>query len=114
MKLGISDLKDWVVFVARAQNGVGKAIVDQGNMIKQAWDLVPAFRALPAAVAGSDQVLPQFKDLDEAEKTELVEIYKAELDLPQDVIEQTCEMAFDVAIGFLKLALEYKKAAVAA
>ena len=105
MSLGIQEVKDVLVLGIRLgeivdalSDGVG--ISDIGAAIRLAKSVKPAMDALSGG-----QLLPEFKDLDDAEKQELKDFCVSELDLRDDGLEDVIEKALLVVIdlsGLLK------------
>lgn len=54
------------------------------------------------AFNGLDKIPAELKDLDDEERKELVELFKADFDLADDVLEQKIEEGFAVALQLAK------------
>lgn len=102
-KLGIEELKSVVSlgialgeFVDHIADGLGLSDVPSG---------IKLVRHVPGAVAAikSKKVLPELKDLDEAEKAELKSFIKTEFDIKDDELEIKIESALFVVIDLADL-----------
>ena len=107
--MGIKDLKELVVFMAVMGNAVDQATKD-GFQAADIGLVVPAFMKAPEAFAGIENVPAEFKDLDDAEKDEIVKAVKENLDLADDVLEGIVEDAFAMVLGIVSLAGKIKAA----
>lgn len=97
-KLGIEELKPVVKELlnlgeaaAALSDGIGIGDVDEG--FKVLVGLLPAISALR-----SGQVIPELKDLDDAEQAELLAFVDENFDLESDALESTVENILHVVI----------------
>lgn len=90
-KLGIEDVKPLLAVAIQAGNVADKMGHVDGLPAKVGTlvVLVPDLMALPGV--HFDKVLPELKDLDEAEKTELLAFVKEKFDIVDDKLEAVIE-----------------------
>lgn len=108
--MGIEELKDVIVFVARLGNGLGRASEDGVFELSDLLHLGPALAASFAAGSGISKVPAELADLDDAEQKEVVAIFKAELDVPQEDAEKIAEAGFPVVLQLAKMVALWQKA----
>jgi hypothetical protein len=77
--MDIKNLKEVVVMAARGANGVIQAKKDGKIDAADIGYLIPLAQAIGPAIEGIDQVIPEMKDLSEAELKELLEAVKTEV-----------------------------------
>ena len=107
---GIQETKELVGFVLSVGEGVA-ALADGGVSFSDVVKFVEAARRAPAGIGGVGMVLPELKDLDEAEKAELKKFVEEDFDIPQDSVELAIEAAFKVGIDLSDLLKLLPKAA---
>ena len=94
----IKETKEAVSFALQLGNALGSAL-DDGKL---SWSDTPKFMgsimAAPAAFSGIGSVPTELKDLDAAEKKELMDYVKSEFDIPDDKIEGLVEEGLALAV----------------
>lgn len=70
-KLPINDVKEVVVFICRLGKGINASLKDGEFTLADTFNFSDSLLALPAAVSGIGNVIPQLKDLDAKELQEL-------------------------------------------
>lgn len=102
-KLGTQEVKD-VVAGALGVSSLIEAVAD-GISIGDIGELVQAARKVPAAIAAikSGKLIPELKDLDDAEKADLKKWSVDECDLEDDKAEAVIEQVLSVAIDLSDL-----------
>ena len=102
-KLGISEVKD-VLGLGLAVGELVEALAD-GVGISDIAKLVGVVKKAPAAVAAikSGKVLPELKDLDDAEKAELKAYAASEFNLANDKVEAAVEAGLGVVLDLADL-----------
>ena len=106
--MGVKDLKELVLFVCKLANGFVKSMQDGKFNLLELVNFVPAVTALPAAIDNIDEVPAQLKDMDDAEREEIIQAVKDELDFEDEDIEEFVEDAFAVVLPLLYLILRAK------
>ena len=113
--MDISALKSLVTVGAILGNIGGEAMVDGKVDVKDLallGKLIPIFPALLAV--DFKAVIPEVKDLSQAEAEELVEFFKLAFDLPQDNVEVKVETVLSICVKLSGLVFElinlFKKA----
>lgn len=106
---GISELKDVVLFVAKLGNGIASSLEDGSVGVADAVKLLPAMAALFPALSGIEQLPAELKDLDEAEQKEIIDLFKANLEVENDNVEQYAELGFEVSVKLAKFIVSLKK-----
>lgn len=109
-KLGIADIKALSGGVAKLGSSVGKILEDGAVDFKD----LPQIPGLLAGVrevsrANLSLVLPEVKDLDEAEKAELAADFSAKFDLPNDSVEGVIEQGYAILLEALEAILSFQK-----
>ena len=80
LKLPINDLEDWVRFFCKFGVGVAESLKDDGKFsLTDVMNFGGALSELPAAISGTGNVIPQFKDLDAVELDRLKTVVFEEL-----------------------------------
>ena len=102
-KLGTQELKD-VLGLGLALGELVEALAD-GVGISDIAKLVGVVKKAPAAVAAlkSGKVLPELKDLDDAEKAELKAYAASEFNLANDKVEAAVEAGLGVVLDLADL-----------
>ena len=102
-KLGISEVKD-VLGLGLAVGELVEALAD-GVGISDIAKLVGVVKKAPAAVAAikSGKVLPELKDLDDAEKAELKAYAASEFNLANDKVEAAVEAGLGIVLDLADL-----------
>lgn len=110
---GISELKDIVIFVAKAANVVEKIEEDGKVDFRDSLHLLSALGAGIAAVKGANESVGELADLSDAESEELIALFKTSCDLKNDNVELYAEMGVEAAIKLARLFVELRGAVVA-
>jgi hypothetical protein len=98
-KLGTQNIKEALEFVFALAQGFEKAYSDDKKIDwLDAQYLVNSLYKMPNAIAGADQILPELKDLDEAEREDLLAFAKTEFDLTDDDLEAKIEQGLQLAV----------------
>jgi hypothetical protein len=92
------ETKDLVSFFASLANAVDLATAD-GLQAADFALFMGAIGKIPAAIDGISEVPKEVKDLDAAEKAEIIAQLKAELDLRDDVLEGILEEGLTIGVG---------------
>lgn len=102
-KLGIVEVKE-VLGLGIAVGQLVESLAD-GVGISDIGKLIAVVRKAPAAVNAikSGKVLPEIKDLDDAEKAELKAYAASEFDLADDKVEAAIEAGLFIAIDLCDL-----------
>lgn len=98
----IKDVTDLVVLIGKLGTAVGKAKEDGKWTWTDMQHFIAPMGALPSALAGISNVDDEFMNMTPEEKESLKQTFKAELDLPDDGLEEKFEAAFNAALEFAK------------
>lgn len=89
-----------VIFTSKLGNGIGKSLEDGKITFSDVMNFIDPLIALPAAFNDIEKIPEEFRDLDEAERQQLVEDVKSELDLADDKAEEFVEDTFNLGTQF--------------
>ena len=104
--IGIENLKDGLKFPLAVAMAVDRAKDDGKFGLDDLQYLVGPGMALPGFLKGFAQFLPELKDLDDAEKTQLVDWVKAEFKLSDEVAERRVERGLALLLELADFALD--------
>lgn len=109
-KLGIQDIKALATAGAKMGTATGK-ILEDGKVDWRDTMHVPSVLGALKDLSSVDfgQVLPQAKDLDDAECAELAAHFKATFDLPDDSVEVVVEQGLELVLMALQAILAFAK-----
>lgn len=102
-KLGIEVLKKDLVVIAKVSGTVDKALEDGHIETLEAISIAKDSLGFFSVIKNLKLAKQELKDLSETEKSELVEHFKQEFDLRNDMAEMVVETVVEIAIGFIKL-----------
>ena len=99
--IGIDKIKDALLPCIN----FGEAIADRLEDGKiSTWEyitLAPKIIPIIQELKNGKEIIAQFKDIDEAEAIELTEFFKAELDIPDDKLEEAIENGWGILMSIL-------------
>lgn len=109
-KLGIENLKIVLDFPLSLHMAADQAKHNDGKIDLNDIGLVmpPAMKLVPA-INSSKEAFAEYKDLDDAERTELNSWVQAKYDIKNDELEEKIEAAFDAAFSVGKLLGAFSK-----
>lgn len=96
MRLGVKETKEMLTFVLKLGNALGNALEDDKVGITDISDFVSPLMSAGDAFANAIEIPKELADLDEQEKTELLDYVKTTFDIPEKNIELVVESAFDL------------------
>lgn len=96
----LKETKELVKFIISLVNQSSKALQDKEVTAKDAVLLFEPLRLAGAAIKDINLVLPELLGMDETSSAELSEFIKAELDLPNDRVEEFVEDIISLSISF--------------
>lgn len=96
----LKETKELVKFIISLVNQSSKALQDKEVTAKDAVLLFEPLRLAGAAIKDINLVLPELLGMDEESSAELSEFIKAELDLPNDRVEEFVEDIISLSISF--------------
>ena len=108
--MGVNELKDVVVFVAKVGNVTEKVMEDGKVDMKDAYAASGLILPAISAARGAQDIPAEISDLDEAEKNELLAAFKVECDLKNDNIERYAELGVEAALKLAQFFAHPKKA----
>ena len=108
---GIKESKEFVLFGVALGDALYKSFEDGSIGLSDIFKLVPVFKSAKAALEGLAGVPEELKDLDDAEKEELVAAVKAQFDIADDKMELAIESAFEMAVAAIQLIASFQKKA---
>ena len=94
---GIKETKEAVAAFIGIGNALGKALEDGKIGLTDAPHFIAAAMKIPAGISGWKSIPAELGDLDDTERTEILEFAKSEFDIPQDKIEAIVEDALALA-----------------
>jgi len=98
----MKELKEVLCFAVCLGNALGESLKDGELTYGDSMNFWEPLSKLSEAAEGIETVVDEIKGLDESKTAELMAFVKAELDLPQDGIEEAIEAGLDIAIGVCK------------
>jgi hypothetical protein len=99
-KLGIQNLKEAAIALINTGEKVDVALEDGKVSGMEAINMtISAVPALYNVAKNGKQIVAEFKDLDDDERTDLIETVASELDLRSDYVEKKIEKGFAVAVA---------------
>jgi hypothetical protein len=104
---GIKELKELLTFGFKLQKAIAAVGDGKINVIVDAPKFLPALLAAPKAFGGIGIVLAEIKDLDEAERLELLAFVREEFDLSDDRLEELIEDTLGELLSLFKLAQRF-------
>ena len=106
---GIKETQDLVDFVALLGNAIDEATKD-GLQAQDFGLFMGAIGAIPGAIDGMGEIPKEIKDLDAAEKAQIIAGIKAKLDLRDDVLEGIIEESLSIGVGLWGLVQKIRAA----
>lgn len=104
---GIKELKELLAFGFKLQKAIASLGDGKINVIVDAPKFLPALLSAPKAFGGIGLVLAEIKDLDEAEREELLAFVRDEFDLSDDRLEELIEDTLEELLSLFKLAQRF-------
>jgi hypothetical protein len=98
---GIKETRELLYFVTEFGNAVGHSLADGKISVVELGNFIGALASIAPAFEGIGELKTELKDLDEAEKQELLDLVNDRFDIPQDGVEALIEkgLATGVAIA---------------
>jgi hypothetical protein len=106
---GIKESKEALDFVLSLASAVGKAVEDGEVSFGDVMHFVGPLRKAGDAFENGKGILPELKDLDAAERAELLALAKEKLDLPNDELEAMVEKGFDAVDKLYEVVMLFLK-----
>lgn len=105
---GIKEIKELLAFGFKLQKAI-TASLDDGkiNVVTDAPKFLSALLAAPKAFGGMNTIMAEIRDLDEAERQELLTFVQEEFELADQNLEYLIEDTLDALTTLFKLALRY-------
>ena len=91
-----------VSFIASVINGLGRSMEDG---IISWWDaryFVDAFQKAAPAMKNANEIIGELKDYSDEERTQLINLFAEDCDLPFEKAEEVCEWLFETMISLTK------------
>jgi len=109
-KIGIEETKDVMGFLCAFGNATGKSLDNNGriDMGDIGTMLIPLGK-LPEAISGANEVAAELKDLDAAERAELVAYCKEHFDIPDDEMEGKIERGLSLGVHLFEWINSFRK-----
>jgi hypothetical protein len=105
----IKETKELVSWVCGLGNALGTSLEDGKISLTDLFKFVAVLNSSSAAFQGIDAIPTELKDVDEAEKNELLALVKAEFDIPQDSVEKYAEAGLVAASKLYDVYLLFKQ-----
>lgn len=106
--VGIEKLKQASLLGIQLGNAIETTLEDGFKLADLANFILPLSQ-LPAVIENKALIVEEFKDLDEAEKTALINYIKTNLDLKNDKVEVAIEKGLIAIVAVLELVNALKK-----
>jgi hypothetical protein len=106
--LGIENLKQVIVVAANLGKQIEVA-VKGGLKLIDLLGFVDDFTAIGAVIKNKEAIVAEFKDLDDAERAELLAYVKQNLDLENDGLEDKIEKSLTILVDILDFVGTFKK-----
>lgn len=98
-KVSVENIEKIVVAVAAVGNVLEKFIAEQGGIVKRLSHLVSlGGEAIALTSLEPSKLAAEFKNIDDAEKAQLLASFKAKFDLSNDEVEAKVEGALGLAV----------------
>jgi hypothetical protein len=107
---GIENLKKALGLVLHLVDKIDDVTQDGWQWLTDSLALVPTLIEIPGIVKNGKAIWEEVQDLDDAEREELLQFAKEELNLNDDEVEDVVESAFDILDAIADLALKIKEA----
>jgi hypothetical protein len=115
-KLGVQEVKDLASAVAKTGAAAAKILADGQVTLSDTVHLPGVLAGLKGfADVEYLALLPELKDLDEAERAELAKDFQSKFDIPNDTVEAVVEQGYallleglDAVMAFLKIGQQVK------
>lgn len=109
MSVGITELKEALLFVINLAEGVDKAMEDGSPGLADVIHLYPALQSAPNAFKGAQNIPDEISDLTDEEFEELSEYIQNEFDINDDELEEFVEYAVATLINIVLLINKFKE-----
>ena len=100
--LGIKESKEVVQFLAALVNGIGKSLEDGQVTWFDARHFVEAIQLASPAFKDANEIIGEIKDYTTEERTQLINVFAEECDIPFEKAEEAIEWAFAALINLSK------------
>lgn len=107
--MDMKETKEIVRFGLKLGKALQEAMEDGNINLIDAFKFLPVLKELKTAVEGAAKIPAELKDMDDEERAELLDYFQEHFDLEDDELEAKVEMALDVGLALLKLALGFIK-----
>ena len=97
-KYDIKETKEMLAAVFTLGNAVGKSLEDGKIGFDDFANFIPVLPKLGTAIANSDQIPKELKDLDKEEVEEIKAFIKEEFDISNDALEEMIEKGLDLIV----------------
>ena len=111
--LGIKESKEVVAFLAALVNGIGKSLEDGQVTWYDARHFVEAIQLASPAFKDANQIISEIKDYSDEERTQLINVFAEDCEIPFEKSEECIEWCFAALINLSKavqFVQVYKKA----
>ena len=106
---GIKETKDVLKFIISLGEAIDLSLADGKVGIEDLGNMIAPMMSAGEAFSGIDKIKSELADLDEAERDELVQFAKDELDLSDDNLEAKIESGLKLAADVHKFVQMFKK-----
>jgi hypothetical protein len=96
---GIKETRELLLFVIEFGNALGKSLEDGKISVLELGNFIGSLGAVAPAFEGIADLPTEIKDLDEAEKAELVKLVEDRFDIPQDGVEALIEKGLKTGVA---------------
>jgi hypothetical protein len=107
--MDIKETKELVGFGLHLASAIKDAMDDGKMNILDFPKFFKVLKKLKPALDGIEMIPSELKDLDDAEKAELMAAFQDKFDIGNADLEAKIEMALDASLSLLRLVLDFKK-----
>lgn len=111
MAIGISQLKTVAKFGIDLGEQASSALADNKISAQEAFGFLPVLMGIPGIIQQKDQIVAEFKDLDNVERLELNQYIHQEFDIANDELENKIEKGLNAVVAVLDLVSAFQKPA---
>ena len=106
--VGITQLKNTALVLAQFGQAIENSL-EGGFQLSDLGNLILPLSQLPAVIQNKEAIVEEFKDLDAAERQELLAYVGQTLDLKNDKVENIVEKGLAAAVSIIELVAAFKK-----
>ena len=107
-EFGIEKLKDALLFTIELGEGIAERLEDDGKLSwSEILTLIPKLWPLVGIIRDGNEMVLEFKDLDDQEQAELTQYVESELDIPNEKLEKAIENGWNILVSLLRFIIDW-------